>query len=302
MNRLTNWMVCADLSNMDNLLLGYVNFLSSIFGLDELNLVHVLEKLELQGSIESIFPDVHSEEELRSIIRDELGDLVSEHISGDINLNMTLHSGSPTQNILTTIRKFSPDVLVLGKKTNYSGEGIISNKIARFAPCPVIFVPETVTYSLDKALVLVTFNERGAKTVRFADQLREENKTEVILLNVYDYSKQYFPFIPSKTYTEKLEEHLQEEYESFKKEHDLPDLPIRFTANEKSSLGDAVYDAALKEKADLIISGAARKSDKAALLAEDRSERLAQYDFRIPYLIYKDPSEHEGLLRALLSN
>jgi len=294
-------MVCLDLSNMDNLLLGYLKYLSTNLQIKQINIVHVMEDFDWDDELLSQFPDLDDRTKLEQLINDELKERADHHFENSgIKIRFDILPGVPTKNILKILDKADIDLLVLGKKTQYRGQGILSKKIARYAHVPVLFVPETVSYKLIKILVPVKFKKPSARAVKYAYKLAKVNGSNILLQHVYDYPKQYFPFIPDDSYTRKMEKHLEQKYQKFIVEYDLPELKCIFTPNKAGKAEDEIYNISVQEQADLIISGARGKTSTAALLVEEQAEHMANYNFKVPLLIYKEKAEHEGFLKLLL--
>ncbi len=119
--------------------------------------------------------------------------------------------------------------------------------------------------------------------------------------HVYHYPTQFFPYIPSDKYSERMNDYLNKKFEKFKKKHDLIDIPdCVFTVKDGGKDADQIYDLTLRTRADLIIVGAKSKTSAAALLTDEMADSLAEYHFGVPVLIYKEKEEHIGLLKSLL--
>jgi len=303
MDKFKNVMVCLDLSNMDNLLLGYLKFLSERVSISHIHVTHVVEEFNLDKELLKDFPDleISEGEEFQQLIQKELRSKVDKHFNNtDVSVNISLLEGQPTKSILRELNSVDADLLILGKKTQYKGQGILSRKIARYAHTSVLFVPETVTYSLNRILVPLQFKKPSAKAVTFAHELSDVSGTDIVLQHVYEYPTQYFPYMPSESHTKKMEAHLQKKFKRFLNKYNLPDHDCILTPLKEGKNEDEIYNLSIQEQTDLIITGARGKSNTAALLIEEKSERMANYNFRVPLLIYKDKSEHQGLLQTML--
>ena len=303
MGTFKNIMICLDLSNIDNLLLGYMQYLNQFIEMDNIHIIHVIENFDWDDELLESFPDLKNknDEEFREMIKKELTDTAGRYFDeSEVSVDVNLLDGQPTECILKELNEVDPDLLVLGKKTQYKGQGILSKKIARYAHSPVLFVPETVTYSLNKILVPIQFNKSSAKAISFASSFSTINDADVVVQNVYEYPKQYFPYMPGEEYTKKMEAHLQKKFDKFVKSHDLDIDECVFTPLKEGKTEDEIYNLSVQQQADLIISGARAKSNTAALLFEEKSEHMANYNFRVPLLIYKDKAENKGLLEMML--
>lgn len=296
-------MICLDLSNIDNLLLGYIKYLNEYIDIDSIHIVHVVEDFNWDEELLDKFPDIDNknDQDFKEVIKSELTEKTDNYLGDrNISLSINLLHGIPTQSILKEVDAVDPDLLVLGKKTQYRGQGILSRRIARFAHTPVLFVPETVTYSLSKILVPIKFSKPSAKAVSFASSFSTINDASVVIQHVYEYPTQYFPYMPGNEYTKKMEKYLHQKFDKFVKNHDLTEKECIFTPLKEGKAEDEIYNLSVQTQADLIISGARSKSNTAALLFEEQSEHMANYNFRVPLLIYKDKTENQGLLNMML--
>lgn len=302
MNSFNHWMVGLDLTNMDDLVLGYLDFLSGINKPEHLTFIHVIEDEGISDELNELFPEVETSKSLESIIREELKKKIDRHF-GDNGppVDIVIRKGSTTETLLSTLNEFDPDLLVLGKKTGYEGEGVLARKITKYAHCSLLFVAENSQYKLENLHVPITFSKASAKALKQAQKISEAVGAELHLQHVYNYPAQFFPYIPSDKYSERMNEHLNNKFKNFKNKYDLSNIPnCTFTVNDDGKDADQIYDLTLRTRADLIMVGAKSKTSVAALLTDEMADSLAEYHFGVPVLIHKEKEEHIGLLRSLL--
>lgn len=302
MNSFNHWMVGLDLTNMDDLVLGYLDFLSQINEPEHLTFIHVIEDEEISEELNELFPEVESSKSLERIIREELQKKIDQHFDANgPHVNIIVKDGNTTETLLSALNELDPDLLVLGKKTGYEGEGVLARKITKYAYCSLLFVAENSQYKLENIHVPITFSKASARALNQAQEMTETVGAEFHVQHVYDYPKQFFPYIPSDKYSERMNDHLNKKYQKFKKKYDLKDLPdCFFTVNEDGKEADQIYDLTLRTRADLIMVGAKSKTSAAALLTDELADSLAEYHFGVPVLIHKEKEEHIGLLKSLL--
>ncbi len=302
MNSFNHWMVGLDLTNMDDLVLGYLDFLSGIDEPKHLTFIHVIEDEEISEELSELFPEIESSKSLESIIRGELQKKVDKHFEADgPDVNIIIREGSTTETLLSGLNELDPDLLVLGKKTGYEGEGVLARKITKYAHCSLLFIAENSQYKLENIHVPITFSKASARALKKTQKMSESVGAEFHVQHVYNYPAQFFPYIPSDKYSERMNDHLNKKFEKFKKKYDLTDIPnCVFTVNEDGKDADQIYDLTLRTRADLIMVGAKSKTSAAALLTDELADSLAEYHFGVPVLIYKEKEEHIGLLKSLL--
>mgnify|MGYP006876409801 CR=1 FL=1 len=60
MNSFNHWMVGLDLTKMDDLVLGYLDYLSGVNEPDHLTFIHVIEDEGISEELNELFPDVET--------------------------------------------------------------------------------------------------------------------------------------------------------------------------------------------------------------------------------------------------
>ena len=58
MGTFKNIMICLDLSNIDNLLLGYMQYLNQFIEIDSIHIIHVIENFDWDDELLESFPDL----------------------------------------------------------------------------------------------------------------------------------------------------------------------------------------------------------------------------------------------------
>lgn len=303
MEKSKSWLVSLDLTNMDDLLLGYTSFLASKLNPEKITFLHILESANISKEMQELFPEIEDPEDLSSVIREELEEKISTAFENFESTKLVLDEGDPTNVIINQIKKQNPDLLVLGKKEKYKGEGILSKKIVRYVPGSVLFVPESARYQLYQILTPFNFNDHSAAAIRFSEDVANETEANVQVQHVFDYPAQFFPYLPSKEFEEKMSKQLKEKYNKFKKEKGISEeTEVTFTLNKQDRIQNKIYDQSIRIQADLIVVGSKSKRTVASLLHEDLSDKIVNYGFGIPLLIYKDESQNKSLLDSLIGN
>lgn len=298
-----SWLVSLDLTNMDDLLLGYTSFLASKLNPEKITFMHILESANISKEMQELFPEIEDPEDLSSVIRQELEEKISSAFKNIESTKLLLDEGDPTNAIIKQIKKQNPDLLVLGKKEKFKGEGILSKKIVRYVPGSVLFVPESSRYQLHQILTPFNFNDHSAAAVRFSEDLANKTDADVLLQHVYDYPAQFFPFLPSNEFEEKMSKQLKKKYDEFKKEKGFTeDTEVVFTLNKQDRVQNKIYDQSIQVQADLIVVGSKSKRTMASFLHEDLSDKIVNYGFGVPLLVYKDKSKNKGMLDSLLGS
>ncbi len=300
--QLKNWMVALDLTQMDQFLLEYVNFLAELLEPEEITFLHIVEQQNLAEEVAELFPEAADADQFHEMIREEIYEKVEEQIKTECETSILIVSGSPTDTMIQTMQQYHPDLLVMGKKSGFEGKGIIANKIVKYVPGSVLLVPETSRFNLENILVPINFNEYSAKALQFTTGISGVSGASLTAQHVYNYPTQFFPSIPAEQFEEEMQEPLKKKLNKFKRKYSLSEeIDYIFTLNNSKKIPDLVYDQSIRQKSDLIVVGARNRSTLSNVLMDELADRMMNYSFGIPILIYKDKKEFKGLIESLIS-
>jgi len=303
MNSFDHWFVCLDLSKMDDILVGYSKFLTSVIEPKTISFLHVVESGSVAKEMVDLFPEIETTDDFEEVIRKELSSKIEEHFEdSDIETRLIIKQGRPTDQIIEMMKTMDPDLILMGKKTGYVGEGVIARRIVKYVPSSILFVPENSRYAMETILAPVDFSPQSANAVKLARNLVDSQNGSVRAQHVFKYPSQFFPYMPSDDETKKIRNHIEEQKKEFIEENDLhDDVKFTLTLHKEGRIGDEVYDEAVRNQADLIIVGS--KSDKkiASILRDDFIDKMTYYSFGIPLLIVKNKQKHQKFLKTLFS-
>lgn len=300
MNSLKHWFVCLDLSKMDEVLINYIHFLAEHLNPTTISFLHIIESDSISQEMIDLFPELENQQDFEDIIRDELNDKVNRVFeSGKTDTRVIIKQGRPTDEIIGIIQSMDPDLLIMGKKTGYQGEGTLAQKIVKYVPSSILFVPETSRYSLDKVLVPVDYSKQAAAALRSATDLSDDAGCAIFAQHIFRYPTHFFPYMPSEKDQQKIEQHLEEKQEKFIREHEISsEVCFINSMLKKGKMADEVYNETVRNQIDMIMM--ATKGDKtlSSLLREDFSDKLINYSFGIPLFILKNKKRHQKYLEA----
>lgn len=302
MERYEHWFVCLDLTSMDDILVGYTHFLTTEIKPKKITFLHVVKSQSVADEMVELFPEIESHDDFEKVITKDLNEkLDSAFGDSKVEIELLLETGRPTEKIVEVMGKINPDLTVMGKKSGYTGKGIIPRKIMKYVPTSLLFVPETSRYQLKKALVPVDFSDPSAKAVKAAVEITSDKGGAVTAQHVYNYPPRFFPNLPDEEDEKKMNDYLEEKKNAFKKKHSIPDsVEFVFSLNIDGPKMDQLYDQVVHDQADLIV--AVSKADKGitSILREDFTDKMAYYRFGVPILLMKDKEKHQGFFKSLL--
>jgi nucleotide-binding universal stress UspA family protein len=291
-----HWLVCLDLSQMDDVLVGYTAFLSSVVKPETITFLHIIESGPETLEIIEQFPEVTNMEQFEKLIRNELNDKIKDRFDSEPpETRIIIKEGRPTEEIISISNSLEPDLLITGYKVGYAGEGIIPKRIMKYVPCSVLFVPENSRYSMSSILVAVDFSEQSANALKTASHLASKNGT-VTAQHIYQYRAQFFPYVLSEEERSKVDQETEDQLKEFRKKYDLPsDVSYRLSRHKDGKLADMVYEMVIQQQADLLIM-AAKSKGITSLMRRDFVDKMVDYAFGIPLLIQKNKEKNRNFL------
>jgi nucleotide-binding universal stress UspA family protein len=294
-----HWLVCLDLSKMDDVLIGYTKFLADKISPETITFLHIVDSGPTSREIIDQFPEISSKEEFDEIIRGELNERIYNHFDNKgAEIRLLVKEGRPTNKIIEIDKSLEPDLLIMGKKVGYIGEGVIPKRILKYVPTSILFVPENARYQLNNVLAPVDFSEQSANGVKAGLELTGESG-QVFAQHIFEYRAQFFPYVLSEEEKNKINKEVEKNKNEFISTFNIPES-VEFVMSKLSEgrAADYVYEETINKHADLIVIGS--KSKKlSALLRHDFTERMANYAFGVPLLILKNKEKYSKILKSI---
>ncbi len=303
MDQFKNILVCLDLTDMDEVLVKYANYLAETFNLDKITFIHVMEYYDIPEELTATFPDL--DKPLDEIVKEEIDEKIEDFFEQKhaVKFEVVLESGSTTEKIIQYCRKKKVDLTLLGKKIGYSGAGGVTRKIIGLVPSTVLLVSETSPHKTEKIMVRMDFTNTSAIALKTGQTLAKDIGAELICHHVYKLPLNYFPQnAPNKIkkLKKQLGEWVEKEYQKFlKKEKLKADVPITYSMDLHGEEAQILYSQAIRNNVDLILIGTRLKSQLANIILDSTSEKLTGTDKNIPVMVVKDRKQSIGFLKAL---
>lgn len=304
MYQLDNILVCLDLSDMDDSLIRYSNFLVEKFKPTTVTFLHVMKSYDIPKDIISAFP--HLNEPLSEVVKEELTEKIDELFVHDkaTQTIISVKEGSTTDTMVRYAREQNITLTLMGKKIGYEGKGGIVRKVLNIIPSSVLLISETTQPRMDHLMVRMDFSKMSAMALRMAMRIKESTGASISCHHVYKLPLKYFPQSSpekDKMLMEHVENHSNKEYAKFVKKNKLEgeDIPCTHSLDPENEEANILYRQALTIGADMILIGSKIKSELAEIIIDSTSEKLAAADKNIPVFIVKDRKQTMGFLKAL---
>ncbi len=292
MQHLNHFLVCLDLTDMDALLIRYAANLCRL--LDDVERVYFMHNIKFDYPEEGKVLLRELDQPLAAVVQESLEEKIGRHFLADrseVTWELIVREADHTQEAITeVVNEQEVDLVLLGKKIRYDGSGLVGEKLLRNGQfhASLLLTPETAHYQIDNILAPIDFSRNSARAVRMADELRQKTGAEISYQHVFHIPAHYFPYIPVKNMSHKMESQAKREYERFIKNQHLPKAPCEFSFSEGESTARTIYNHALAERKDLIVVGSRGKNALNTLLVGSVALQLLKLDLHIPLLIIRD--------------
>src|SRR5690554_5292693 len=304
MTQIEHILVCLDLTDMDDALICYGNYLVKLFNPQKITFLHVMASYDIPSELIQSFP--HLDQPIQDVVKEELQEKVNQLFTGHDTTNSIIEvaEGSTTDNIIRYARAKNVTLTLMGKKIGFEGRGGIVRKVLGIIPSSVLLISETTQSDLKHVLVRMDFSKINALALKMALSLKKLFNIKISCHHVYKLPLKYFPQsspTEDKKLMEQIEKHSQKEFLKFKKKYDYGDVDIPFSVSLEPENDEAhiLYRQALAIGADIIFIGSKIKSELADVIVDNTSDKLASTEKNIPVLLVKDRKQNVGFLKFL---
>ncbi|NBC82962.1 MAG: universal stress protein [Bacteroidetes bacterium] len=304
MYKTENVLVCLDLTEMDEFLVRYANFIVDEMDPKKVTFFHAFHPVDLPGEVMAELPDM--DKPIIDMVQEELQEKVDKFFDkkDQIDFQTVVEDGHISEVILQYTKNHKIDLTVIGKKVAYPGNGRITRRIMPLTPSSVLLVSETAQPKLNHILVRMNFSKITELTLKTAIDIANRTGAYVTCFHAYRLPLHQFPQQSEEKQgkiTEKMTKHASKEYAAFMKRLKLnPDeIPCTYVYDKESDEAQYLYHHALKHNADMVMIGSKIKSDLANVILDRTTEDMTEVEKNIPVMIIKDRKETIGFLEAL---
>jgi nucleotide-binding universal stress UspA family protein len=301
MYRYKRLLVCVSFADQDGSSIRYAALISRLAKSEKIAFVHVLSKADIPEDLREQYPDLFPPIDKYS--QREMESLVKKYFDGypGAQLEYEVVEGSPLIELLRRAKQEEIDLIVMRKRRKPTASGTLFEKLARKAPCSLLFIPEGTAPRFTNILVPTDFSENSMDAMEVSVAFASSSGTpEIHCLHVYDVPVAYYKTGKSyEEFAEIMKGYAEKNYREFIKKVDLKGItatPI-FKLEKKEYKG--IDEVVEEHDIDLLIVGARGRKAGAGVLLGSVTEHLIQTT-TIPLLAVKRKGTGMSLLDALL--
>ncbi len=296
-------LVALDLTEMDETLIAYTAYLNTIFDIEKLYFIHVAKSLELPKRLLEKYPNLMApaDESIEGVIRGK----VDKHYKGNkkVEIKIEVREGNAEDKIMRLSDIKEVDLIVMGRKHNLKGSGLLPNRIARIGHCSLLTVPENANIKINKIMVPVDFSKNSQFAVDQGKLIAEKTKAELVIQNTYSVPSGYHTIGKSyEEFAKIMKEHAKEDAVEFLKncKVDEKKATLLFSLDDDNEPSNKIHAEAINHNADLIIIASRGRTGLANILLGSVADKILQLKNRVPILVVKNKKHNLGFLDALL--
>jgi len=297
-------LIALDLTEMDDALIKHVVRLSNIIDIDKVYFIHVEKHMELPEGIKL------KSSNSGSPVDETIEHLIEENIerNGKANLKapykIEVIEGSPSHQVLHWAKIKKADLIAVGRKSGLKGEGALSHKVARLAPCSVVYIPEVLPEHHKNFVVPVNFSETSKMALEYAIRICSGAKEGFITcLNVYEVPAGYHTTGKSfEEFSAIMKDNAQKKYKQWLTEIDLKGVEVRdeYILDKEDDIAQAIYRFTIREQTSNIVIGSKGRTNAAAFVLGSVAEKLVSFNTHIPLFIAKERNHNMDLFEAIM--
>lgn len=304
MDEIKRVLVAVDLTEMDETLVQYITMVSNQLSLDKIYFINVLKNFELPDEIVEKYPDMVApqDEACKKEIQYTIDKVAGNQLNTEYEIKVV--EGNTAEQVLKWAKIKEIDWIVVGRKSGLEGQGIITGKVVKLAPCSVVFIPEVLPPIPSKIVVPLDYSDASKLAFEFSLNLASNIPSlSMTCLNIYSVPTGYHTTGKSfEEFDEIMKNNSKKTFQKFVEGYDTKDITIdaKFELDKRDSISKKIYQFAVKEQANTIVIGSKGRTQAAAILLGSIAEKLIQLNTQLPLIVVKQRRHNMDFLEALM--
>ncbi|MBU2913082.1 MULTISPECIES: universal stress protein [Reichenbachiella] len=297
-------LVALDHTDIDKQLIKAASFLSTLAKSEEVLFINVIKSTNIPDQIKKEFPNLMEDalKERQAAIKLKVDQYFENN---NTKVRIEIKSGQPTKSILKYSATKKIDLIIIGRKNEHKGGGVLIHRIARRAGCSLLIIPKGFDKKVNKILVPIDYSDHSLDSLNQLIDLSKDKmpKVKMIPQNVYQVPSGYH--YAGKTFgdfAKIMEENSQKEYAAFDAKIVKQGMEIKpiFTLDRDEDIISTIYATAKKIRANAIVIGAKGVTSTSALFLGSSAEKLIQLDSEIPLFVMRAKGKQKNIIEYLL--
>lgn len=294
-------LVALDNTRMDDQLIESAKFISNLSESKEVHFINIVKDFETPAGLLDQFPNI-IDEALKERKKDITAKAEKVFGAEGPKVKVQVIKGHVLKEMLTYSEKSKTDLIIVGRKNERKGGGILNARLARRASCSLMIIPDSAPLRVNNILVPIDFSEYSTLAMELALRIARKTNAKVIAQNVYQIPVGYhYTGKSKKEFARIMEKHAADAFDLLTKKMDVSGINLEkhYTQSPDEHIMEDVYKTALATDADSIIIGAKGRTAATALFIGSKAEKLIQMDEKIPLLVVRPKGRNAGILEYL---
>lgn len=294
-------LVALDNSQMDEELIKSASFIGHLSESAEVHFINVIKDFETPENLLKQFPNL-----IEGALKDREVSLeakVKKHFTSERpKVTISVIKGHILKEVLSYSAKVKSDLIIVGRKNERKGGGVLNTRIARRASCSLMILPSESAFRVKNILVPLDFSEHSTLAFELAVRIARKTGAKITTQNVYQIPVGYhYTGKSKKEFASVMESHASKAFAKLCKKVDLEGIQINqiYTRSQDEHIMEDVYEVAKKISADSIIIGAKGRTAATALFIGSKAEKLIQLDEKFPLIIVRPKGKNAGIIEYL---
>lgn len=285
-------MVALDFTLMDKTLIEYTAELAKLIKPEKIYFVNAQQRMEHANDLIADYPELITPVDER--LEDKLRAVVAEHFTGldQFDTGYQILDGPPMEELLEWTDIKNIDLLIVGRKRELRGSGVMPQRLTRKVMCSVLFVPQGKTFKLDELFLSNDFSENSKMSLELVASLAAKNPDATVYsFHAYQLPTGYYKTGKTEEeFAQIMNDNAVKKYNKQIEKTNLDGIHITplFVLDKHEEPAVLVNEVAHKKKADLVVIGAKGRTATTALFLGSVAEKLISVDTDIPLLVVKD--------------
>ncbi len=302
MNQFNKILIALDNSPMDEELMESAKLISDLNEGREIHFINIIKDFETPGNLLRQFPNIieGALKERKDQIAQKVNRIFPEDGNTQVKINVV--KGNILKEILSYSSQIKSDLIIVGRKNERKGGGILNSRLARRANCSLMIIPNGTVRKVEKILIPIDFSENSIMALQIAAAFGKKNNAKIITQNVYQVPVGYhYSGKTKEEFAKVMEKNAKEDFDKLTRDIDFEgvDLEQVYTQSDDDHIMEDVYQTAKILKVDSVIIGAKGRTAATAIFIGSRAEKLIQIDESFPLIIMRPKGKNAGFIDYL---